>query len=58
MRDDEKYPQETGSPREFRGQGVEGRSGGHPHQDMGWGGSIGYGTVGGRTRVGGINSEG
>jgi hypothetical protein len=46
FRDDAPNPQETGGPREFRGQ--MGLGWGHPHGDrVGWGGGVGCGVVGG-----------
>jgi hypothetical protein len=47
FRDDAPNPQETGGPREFRGQ-VGVRGSGHPLGDrLGWGGGVECGAVGG-----------
>jgi hypothetical protein len=47
LRDNAPNPQETGGPREFRGQ--VGWGVGHPCGDRGWAGGMGCGTVRGWT---------
>jgi hypothetical protein len=44
FRDDAPNPQETGGPREFRGQ-VGGGEGIHMNMGVGWGGGVGCGAV-------------